>query len=277
MDNPKNRHILCYNQRSVKHATDAVCSAVGRAIEDSRELNDDQKERLTKRFIEIYENTQHENILIDGQVWGKVDENALEKTKKFDAINIKRRQEVEELIVTTDTQTVTTTKKRKTYPKAITVQIAKKLMSEHATLEEYQPTPEVNIDNEIKNSLIKSTDEINNEKLQESAHCIHSCTKTIPTLEAKCERVHQTLCSYYKIKDSKTNKIITKPSPGESSMATSITQLRSRVSDETPSPIKRKGNSSDKMNIKKIQNHPISYNLRRRSPKKLETETYHFY
>ncbi|XP_033110846.1 kinetochore-associated protein NSL1 homolog [Anneissia japonica] len=265
MDDVKPSQILCHNKRSVKHAICAVCSAVSKAIADSSQLNDDQKERLTKRFIEMYETTQHENILIDGQTWSNVGEETPDKAQEYDPIDVKRRREVEELAITLDAQIVTTTSKRKNFPKAVSQQVARKLMSEHAALEEYHPTPEANVDEEIKFSLSQASDSIVNAKLKESAEGILSCVKTIPSLEEKCERVNLALNSYYKVQESKTSQVIDKPSRGESVMASSMRELTSRITTETPSPIKRKSNVTDETYVKRLKNHPISYNLRRTS------------
>ena len=93
-------------------------------------------------------------------------------------------------------------------------------------------------------------------KFMKHAHKTLIFSQNLPLLENKATRLLEARELKSSMQDSDVYKVISRPLTDESKMATSMTPLRHRLANETPTPIVRP-TPQYSMRVLKVQNHPI--------------------
>ncbi|XP_072031632.1 kinetochore-associated protein NSL1 homolog [Amphiura filiformis] len=249
--------IPCGSKRSLEAASDLIFSTVNDVIGKNTLWSDDQKERLRRRFHEVYETAVHDNIEFDGQTWADVEAHEDgESTQEFEAVNLERQNQVQDMAGDLDTLLVDTTTKRSQYPRKITQKVAQRLQCQHEAVVNHKPLLLTPIVESSSQDIVNTQDDGVTERLTSAGQGIAAYTKELPFLEDKAVRLRQAIEMQNATSGTRTHHIISKPHPEENKLATSMTPLKRRL-DETPSSSMDDKISRGQVPKKELRNHPI--------------------
>ncbi|XP_041469820.1 kinetochore-associated protein NSL1 homolog [Lytechinus variegatus] len=250
------RKISCCSKQAVSTAITTLLSSVNQHI-DKTKYNEEFREGLKQRFKEIYENTVHDNITVDGQTWSQSLEDG-NTTKDYEAVDLELKKEVSTRTLELDELMVKTTAKRRTHPTKVSHEVTKRMKHLRHAVEKYKPViqPVQIKDKELPKQVLDEE----SKRLQEAGCSISAISRDLPLLEDKASRLIEARQLRSSMKSNRIYKIISQPLTDESKMAASLTPLQHRLANETPSPIKQTPRHS--LRALKVQSHPINNNFK---------------
>ncbi|XP_022094683.1 kinetochore-associated protein NSL1 homolog [Acanthaster planci] len=224
--------ISCCSKQSLDAAVEKVLCSIDRVIGKNSEWPEEQKERLRRRFREVYKSSLHENCCVDGQSWAEAID--ADTTKEFEPVDLKKKADAEQTAADLDALIVATVAKRKEFPPRLTQQLAKKLQCQHTATEQYKPVLPKPI--EDPSPIISAEDEQDvSSRVTASSDQVSVLSRLLPDLEDKSGRIYESINIHASLAANKTQRVITKPSENESKMATSLTPLRAQAQDNETS------------------------------------------
>ncbi|XP_072169342.1 uncharacterized protein [Diadema setosum] len=225
---------------------------------EKNEYEDDFRERIKQRFKEVYENALHYNVSVEGQTWSQAMEEG-NVTKDYEPVDVELRKDVDAKALRLDELLVETTAKRREMPPKITQEITKRMEHLRHSAEQYTPVMnELEVDTSSFPSQVLSNDA---RLLEESGEAVARLSRDLPLLEDKASRLHEAHEMKSSMHGSRVYKVLSHPLEEESKMAVSMTPLRRRLADETPSPL-IKPSARYAFRALKVQNHPINNNYK---------------
>ncbi|XP_033640950.1 kinetochore-associated protein NSL1 homolog [Asterias rubens] len=225
--------ISCFSKRSQDEANERVFSAINDVIGKNAIWSEEQRDRLRRRFREIYKSTLHENSTVDGQSWAEAADD-LDTTKEFEPIDLKTKADAEEIATELDTLIVDTMGKRKVYPPRLTQQVAKKLRCLHTAVEQFKPVLEKAIEDHSPIVSLEDENSITTRASSASTQ-ISTLSRLLPDLGEKSDRLQEAVNIHNSLASNKTYQTVTNPQKAESKMETSLAFLKAKIkADETP-------------------------------------------
>ncbi|XP_038072450.1 uncharacterized protein LOC119740985 [Patiria miniata] len=250
--------ISCYSKRSQEAANERLFTAIDGVIGKNTEWSEEQKDRLRRRFREVYKNSLHENCTVDGQSWAEAVDDA-DTTKEFEPVDLKKKGDAEQMAADLDSLIVVTVAKRKEFPPRLSQQLAKKLRCQHTAAEQHKPVIPKAIEDHSPILSVQDEKDISSHVTTFSDQ-VSVLSRLLPDLEDKAGRIYESLNIHASLATNKTQRVITQPAKNESKMAASLTPLRTQAeADETPTAIPQNDAAATKRQklTAQIHNHPI--------------------